>query len=63
MAHHHLAHFDPFRDLARADPLRNVGEFFRDMGFKTALRDLAGTSAQATRCARWTGRRSRPCWR
>lgn len=41
MAHHHLTHFDPFRDLVRADPLRNVEDFFRDMGFKSALRELA----------------------
>ncbi|WP_228892631.1 Hsp20/alpha crystallin family protein [Pseudoduganella aquatica] len=42
MAHHHVTHFDPFRDLARTDPLRGVEDFFRDMGFKHVLRDMAG---------------------
>ncbi|HJV02093.1 MAG TPA: Hsp20/alpha crystallin family protein [Burkholderiaceae bacterium] len=35
-----LRHFDPFGDLARMEPLRSVEDFFRDFGFKRAMRDL-----------------------
>lgn len=38
---HHVTHFDPFRDLARIDPLRGAEDFFRDLGFKHALGDWA----------------------
>ena len=40
----HLTHFDPFRDLASIDSLRNIDDFFRDMGFKHALKDFARPS-------------------
>lgn len=35
-----LRHFDPFGDLARMEPLRSVEDFFRDFGFRRAMRDL-----------------------
>ncbi|MBA5687735.1 Hsp20/alpha crystallin family protein [Rugamonas apoptosis] len=35
-----LRHFDPFGDLARMEPLRSVEDFFRDFGFKHAMRDM-----------------------
>lgn len=40
----HLTHFDPFRDLASIDSLRNIDDFFRDMGFKHALKDFVRPS-------------------
>lgn len=35
-----LKHFDPFGELARMEPLRGMEEFFRDFGFKHALREM-----------------------
>ncbi len=40
----HLTLFDPFCDLASIDSLRNIDDFFRDMGFKHALKDFVRPS-------------------
>ena len=41
---HHMTHFDPLSDIARFDPLRSMDDFFKDMGFKDALKDFARPS-------------------
>lgn len=41
---HHVTHFDPLSDIARFDPLRSVDDFFKDMGFKDALKDFSRPS-------------------
>ena len=41
---HHMTHFDPLSDIARFDPLRSMDDFFKDMGFKDALKDFSRPS-------------------
>lgn len=37
---HQLTRSEPFGDLLRMEPLRGVEDFFRDLGFRHALRDI-----------------------
>lgn len=41
---HHMTHFDPLSDIARFDPMRSLDDFWKDMGFKDALKDFARPS-------------------
>lgn len=35
-----LMHFDPFHEVTRFEPWRGLGDFFRDIRLKSALRDV-----------------------